>query len=170
MTAICKNGCKTEEGKGSQADELAARIIESMIPSRVCSVTIEYVDDGTRHDCLIAEVESPDDLRYGFTDEDIFFYGMSPLEAVNAYNKQIVCEGEWIIVEYNGIASPVDYVTSREVEQKYGNGNIPPCGANMCGEFKRYEDGRTACNYFGIDNISPDVVNTSCPLNQEYHH
>jgi hypothetical protein len=98
------------------AEDLAEIIANIAMPAPVSSVRIEYVDDGTRHNFLVAEVENPDDLQYGFTDEDIFFFGMTPLAVLNAYNKQIVCEGEWRIIEVHGLAHPVEYASNYAAE------------------------------------------------------
>ena len=130
------------------ADSLAEEIVRYTIPAPVSSVTIEYRDDGTRHRMLIAEADDPTGLRYGFVDEDIFFYGLTPSFVINACNKQVVLESEWKIVEYHGLASPVEYASNYVVEQEYGNGNIPTCGSNKCGEFKTYRNGKTACDFF----------------------
>ena len=55
--------------------------------------------------------------------------------------------------------------------------SIPECGDNRCGEFVRYDKNsdiyksgvKTTCNYLGVDNISPENRNGTCPMNHEYH-
>jgi len=63
---------------------------------KLFSVGIKWLDNGTEYDVLIYEFDCHPN---GYTDEDIFFYGMGETCIKAAIVSQEPCEGEWIITE-----------------------------------------------------------------------
>jgi len=56
------------------------------------------MDDGSELDVLISDFHDAENPPDGYTDEDIFFYGLSQEQAKKALLSQVACEGEWIIL------------------------------------------------------------------------
>ena len=64
------------------------------------SVRIRWVDDSSEFDVLIAESDGVGDIPDGYTDEDIFFYGMSESAIQQALTSGEPCENEWVIIKF----------------------------------------------------------------------
>ena len=64
------------------------------------SVRIKWVDDESEFDVLIAESNGVNDIPDGYTDEDVFFYGMSEAAIKKAIASGEPCENEWVIIEF----------------------------------------------------------------------
>jgi len=64
---------------------------------------IRFADDGSELDVLISEFHDAENLPDGYTDEDIFFYGLSQEQAKKALLSQEPCEGEWLIIELDDL-------------------------------------------------------------------
>ena len=69
------------------------------IPSKVFPVRIQWLDNKSELDVYIAESHGIGDLPDGFTDENIFFYGMSENSILRAVASGEPCENEWVITE-----------------------------------------------------------------------
>jgi hypothetical protein len=68
--------------------------------SKLFSVRIKWLDNGSEFDVLIAESHGVEDIPAGFTDENIFFYGMSETAVRQAVESGEPCENEWVIIEF----------------------------------------------------------------------
>ena len=70
------------------------------------SVSIRYINDfdSSNFSVLIAKYHGFDPPQ-GYTDKDIFFYGMDEIAIKQAIENQELCEGEWIIMSLDGAIS-----------------------------------------------------------------
>ena len=64
------------------------------------SVRIKWLDTASEVDVLIAESDGVEDIPDGYTDENIFFYGMSESAIQRAIASGEPCENEWVIVHF----------------------------------------------------------------------
>lgn len=55
--------------------------------------TVRFVDDGSELDVIIKSYDSVDD-----NDDDIFYYGLSRLDLLDAYERGEAIEGEWEVI------------------------------------------------------------------------
>jgi hypothetical protein len=95
--------------RSDSTDDLSNMVEENCIPGKVFYVEIRYEDESEPKNMLIAEEPDYEQLRWGFTDDDIFFYGMSMDEVKEAIKEKRLCEGEWYITDYHGIAEPIEF-------------------------------------------------------------
>ena len=72
---------------------------------KLFSIRIKWLDDASELDVLVAESNSINDLPEGYTDEDIFFYGMSETAIQRAMVSGEPCENEWLITRFYGEVS-----------------------------------------------------------------
>jgi|GEM_PF-3331165 len=80
----------------------------SFSDDEVClySVSIRWIDDPDSPNCsvLIAKYDGFDPPP-GYKEEDIFFFGMDEIDIKRAIESQEPCEGEWIIINLDGIVN-----------------------------------------------------------------
>ena len=69
----------------------------------VYTARIKFVDDGSERNVSISDLNGEENLPDGYTDEDIFFYGLSQEQAKKALLSQEPCEGEWLILELDDL-------------------------------------------------------------------
>jgi len=67
--------------------------------SKIFSVRIRWLDDKSELDVYIAESHGIEDLPDGFTDDMIFFFGMSENNILRVIASGEPCENEWVITE-----------------------------------------------------------------------
>jgi len=67
--------------------------------SKVFSVRIKWLDNQSESDVYIAESHGIGDFPDGFTDDNIFFFGMSESSIRQAIASGEPCENEWVITE-----------------------------------------------------------------------
>jgi hypothetical protein len=72
------------------------------VMGKIFSVTIQFKGDSPE-DVLIYEFDGYDNLPDGYNDDDIFFYGMSENNILEAIDSGELCENEWAILELHEI-------------------------------------------------------------------
>jgi len=87
-------GCQFAKYLTVHTDEIHDRV------SKVFSVRIKWLDDKSESNVYIAESHGIGDLPNGFTDDNIFFYGMSESSIRRAIESGEPCENEWVIIEF----------------------------------------------------------------------
>ena len=72
--------------------------------AKLFSVNIKWIDNGEEcENYLISEHHDTKNLPYPYTDEDIFFYGISEESIKKAIKSEEPCENEWVITSLNKI-------------------------------------------------------------------
>jgi len=79
---------------------LVAQIHDSKTKvSKVFSVRIQWLDNKSESDVYIANSHGIKDLPDGFTDDNIFFFGMSESSILRAIASGEPCENEWVVTK-----------------------------------------------------------------------
>ena len=70
---------------------------------KLFSVKIKWKDDNTEYDVLIFEFHGINDLPDGYTDDDIFFYGLHEQTIKHSLETGEFIEQKWKIVELHEV-------------------------------------------------------------------